>query len=100
MNITINTRTGYDLIFEADNVRVDVDIESREYEKDEHGKIVNLNPKRDIATEALKQFAGVLEDMIYYRKAEFDSSDLISLLFEKLPQDVAIKLAKELNDTY
>lgn len=101
MNIILKRNYGFELIFEAENVRVTEDIESREYPKDENGKtIININPKRDIKTDALEQFASVLGDMIYYREAEFDSSDLIELLFEKLPSDVAIKLVRKIKRDY
>lgn len=97
MEITLKRNHGFELIFEAQNVRITEDIESREYPKDESGKtMVNLHPKRDINTDALQQFVDILEDMIYYRKAEFDSSNLIERLFNKLPSDVAIKLIKEI----
>jgi hypothetical protein len=101
MNIALKRNYGFELIFEAENVRVTEDIESREYPKDENGKtVINLNPKRDIKTDALEQFVNVLEDMIYYREAEFDSSNLIERLFEKLPPDVAIKLAEKIKRDY
>lgn|SRR5574343_243747 len=101
MNITLKTNFGFELIFETENVRVTEDIESREYTKDENGKpIINLHPKRDIKTDALVQFTTVLEDMIYNRKAEFDSSNLIERLFEKLPLDSAAKLAEKLKRNY
>lgn len=101
MNITLKRNYGFELIFETENVRVTEDIEIREYPKDENGKtIINLNPKRDIKTDALKQFVNVLEDMIYYREAEFDSSNLIERLFEKLPSDVAIKLSEKIKRDY
>lgn len=99
MNISLKANHGYDLIIEAENVRISEDIESREYPKDENGKtIINLHPKRDIKTEALERFVSVLDDMIYYRKAEYDSSGLIERLFEKLPQEVAEKLLDKLTE--
>lgn len=101
MNITLKSKYSFELIFEAENVMVTEDIESREYPKDENGKtIINLHPKRDIKTDALMQFVNVLDDMIYYRKAEFDSSNLIERLFEKLPSDVAIKLSEKIKRDY
>ena len=101
MNITLKRNHGYELIFEADNIRVVEDIEERTYEKDENGKlIINLNPKRDIKTDAIEQFVTVLDDMIYYRKAEFDSSDLIENLFEKLPSDKVQSLLTKLHNAY
>ena len=53
-----------------------------------------------IKTDALEQFVNVLEDMIYYREAEFDSSNLIERLFEKLPQESANKLLVKLKRDY
>jgi hypothetical protein len=101
MNITLKRNYGFELIFEAENVRVTEDIESREYPKDKNGKtVINLNPKRDIKTDALEQFVNVLDDIIFFREAEFDSSNLIERLFEKLPSDVAIKLAKKIKRDY
>ena len=101
MNITLKKNYGFELIFEAENVRVTEDIESREYPKDENGKtIINLNPKRDIKTDAIEQIVNVLDDMIYYREAEFDSSSLIERLFEKLPQETANELLVKLKRNY
>jgi hypothetical protein len=101
MTIELNARYGYELIIEAENVRLVEDIESREYPKDQNGKIIyNGSPNRDVSTDAIRQFTSVLENMIYYRKADFDSSELIKLLFEKLPDDVAIDLAKWATNEY
>lgn len=101
MNITLKRNYGYELIFEADNIKVVEDIEERTYPKDESGKsIINLNPKRDIQTSAIEQFANVLQDMIYYRESDFDSSDLIKSLFDKLPSSKVQSLITELYNTY
>lgn len=99
MEIKLQTNYyGYNLIIEADNVKINEDIESREYPKDENGKtIINLNPNRDIKTEALEQISTLLGDMIYYRKAEFESSDLMELLFNKLPIASREKIVNKLN---
>ena len=87
MEIKLQTNHyGFNLIIEADNVKINEDIESREYQKDADGKLdFNKAPNRDIKTEALEQFSTLLGDMIYCRKAEFESSDLMELLFDKLP---------------
>lgn len=101
MNITLKRKYGYELIFEAENVKVVEDVESREYPKDENGKTVfNIKPTRDIKTDVLEQFVNVLDDMIYYREADFDSSNLIERLFAKLPSDVAIKLSEKIKRAY
>lgn len=97
MEITLKNNFGYELTFIADNVKVTEDIESRTYQKDESGKsIITLTPDRDIKTDVIEQFVSVLDDMIYYRKSEFDSSDLIKNLFDKLPVNIASDLAKQL----
>ena len=101
MNITLKRNYRFELIFEAENVRVTEDIEERIYSKTEDGKTdYKVPPKRDIQTHAIEQFVSVLDDMIYYREAEFDSSSLIEHLFEKLPQEVANKLLVKLKRDY
>jgi len=101
MKISLITRNGFDLVFVADNVRVVEDIETREYPSGENGKIAfNMKPKKDISEAALNQFASLLEDMAYYREADFDSSSLIKVLFTKLPNQTAIELAELLNKEY
>jgi len=90
---------GCNIIVEADNVKIVEDIEKRTYLKDENGKS-NFFPERDIEDSALKTFSQVLEDMIYYRKSEFDSSSLIEQLFEKLPIVEREKMISKLNRDY
>jgi len=93
MDITISTRQGFELIIEAQNVRIVEDIEIREYFRDESGKTdYGIPPKRDISTDAISQFVSALDNLIHYRIADYDSSDLIENLFEKLPQEKAISL--------
>jgi hypothetical protein len=89
MEISVKRNYGFELNFIAENVNVCEDIEERIYSKTEDGKTDFNNVKRDVKTEVIKQFVSVLEDMIYYREADFDSSDLIEQLFDKLPQQVA-----------
>ena len=101
MNITVKRNYGFELIFEADNVKVVEDIEERTYSKTEDGKIdFTIPPKRDISTDIIEQFVSALSDMIYYRTADFDSSYLIDLLFEKLPPEKANELVIKLKSTY
>lgn len=101
MKITLKSNYGLELIFEAENIKVTEDIEIREYPKDENGKsIINLNPKRDIKDEVIDQFVIVLDDIMYYRKAEYNSSDLIERLFEKLPSDKTVILLDKLKNNY
>ncbi len=101
MEISIKNNYGYTLIFKAENVNVEEDIEERIYSKKEDGKTdFSKVSIRDINTGVLEQVTRVLYDMIYYRKREFDSSSLIENLFEKLPQDVANNLAIKLKRSY
>jgi hypothetical protein len=99
MEIELKRNFGFELTFKAENVIITEDIESRTYSKTEDGKIDFTNVKRDIKTDVLEQFSSLLDEMIYYREAEFDSSDLIETLFEKLPNDkkqfILIKLKRD-----
>ena len=101
MEIELKRNYCFELIFKAENVKVSEDIEERVYPKNEAGKPdFNKPPKRDICDNAVEQFVNVLEDIIYYREKEFDSSSLIERLFEKLPQESANKLLVKLNRDY
>ena len=101
MEISINNRCGFELVFEADNVKVVEDIEQRTYEKLENGKIdTRTPPKRDIKTDVLEQFVSLLDDMIYYRKEEYDSTYLIDRLFDKMPHEKAKEILNILCDRY
>jgi hypothetical protein len=100
MNITLKRNCGFELTFEAENVRVIEDVEERIYGKTDDGKTDYRDVKRDVKTDAIEQFVNILDDMIYYREAEFDSSGLIERLFEKLPQEAANKLLVKLKRDY
>jgi len=101
MNITVNNNYGMSITYEAENVKVVEDIEERIYSKTKDGKTdYSKPPKRDVSTEALNQFTQVLLDLISNRVADFDSSELITLLFDNLPQDKAETLLTELNVNY
>ncbi len=100
MEISLKRNYGFELIFKAENVKVCEDIEDRIYGKTEDGKTDYKNVKRDVKTDVIEQFVSVLDDMIYYREADFDSSSLIERLFEKLPQDVCDKLIVKLKRDY
>ena len=84
MEILLKRNYGFELIFKAENVNVVEDIEDRIYGKTEEGKTDFKNVTRDIKTDVIEQFVSVLYDMINYREAKYDSSDLIERLFEKI----------------
>ena len=102
MEITLKASyAGYDIIFKSENVIVTEDIEERIYPVSEDGKVdYKSRPLRDISDNALNQFVALLDDIIYYRKRDFNSSDLIEKLFEKLPEDSANKLFAKLKNDY
>jgi hypothetical protein len=100
MEIELIARYGYYLKVVADNVHIEEDIESRTYPKDADGKTGYSNSTRDVDTKYVDMISRVLDDMVSYRIAEYDSSTLISTLFEKLPEEQIIKLMKKLNKDY
>lgn len=100
MEIQLKRNHGFELIFKAENVNVCVDIEERIYNKKEDGKISLKGVSRDIKTDSIEQFVSVLDDMIYYRKANFDSTELIFRLIEKLPKDKFNQMVTRLKNEY
>ena len=99
MEISLKRNYGYFLIFKAENVSVEEDVEERIYSKTEDGKTdFSKPPKRDINDDILEQITSLLSDLIYYREREFDSSSLIEGLFDKLPSELANKLLIKLKD--
>ena len=101
MEISVKRNYGFYLVFKAENVHVEEDIEQRIYSKTEDGKIdFSKLPIRDIDTDILDQFIRVVDDLIDYRVEKYDSSSLIERLFEKLPDDTIRKLLSNLNRDY
>jgi len=99
MEISLKRNYGFYLIFKAENVSVEEDVEERIYAKTEDGKIdFSKPPKRDVNDDVLNQITNLLSDLIYYREREFDSSSLIEGLFDKLPSELANKLLIKLKD--
>lgn len=82
-------------------MHVEEDIEERIYSQTEDGKTdYSIPPKRDVNIEILDQFSMIMEDLIYYRVENYNSTCLIEKLFEKLPDDLAQKLISKLNEEY
>lgn len=102
MNITVDKKYyGTNIIVEADNVKIEEDISETIYGKTEDGK--RDFKKRlgdDITNDGMKQFTTVMEDIVYYRNAPYDSSSLIERLFEKLPDNKQQELLKTLIRQY
>ena len=101
MEISVKRNYGISIVFKAENVHVEEDIEQRIYSKTEDGKTdFSKPPKRDVNTDILDQFAMVMDDLIDYRVEEYDSSSLIERLFEKLPDAEMKKLLTKLRRDY
>ena len=101
MEISVKRNCGISIVFRAENVHVEENIEQRLYSKTEDGKTDFSKPsKRDVNTEILDQFAMVMDDLIYYRVEKYDSSSLIERLFEKLQESEIQKLLSKLKRDY
>jgi len=100
MEISFKKNHGFELTFKADNVIVCEDAEERIYGKTEDGKTDFAKVKRDVKTDVIEQFVSILDDMIYYRESDFDSSSLIERLFEKLPIEACNNLLIKLRQDY
>lgn len=100
MEISIKNKFGAYLVIKADNVVIEEDIEKRIYQKDVSGKMILTGATTDINENWIMMFERVLDDMIEYRKADYDSSDLIKHLFEKLPENKVNDLLTYLQKNY
>lgn len=101
MEIELKRGYGYTLIVTAENVKIEEDIESRVYHKTPDGKTdFSKNPERDVSDGSIEMISKVLSDMIYYRDKDFNSSDLIKQLFERLPFEISSSLSDELKKEY
>lgn len=99
MEISLIANHGYSLEIIAENVHISEDVEFRSYHKKEDGKTdYSKAPIRDISTDILNQLTGVLDDLLYYRNAEYDGSDLIKTLFEKLPENKKEEIINQLKN--
>lgn len=89
MKITVKKdHAGIDLVFEAENVTIVESIEERIYDKLENGDLnFKKGPKRDVHASVLDQYTSLLEDLFYFRNADYNSSKLIDALFEKMPDE-------------
>jgi hypothetical protein len=99
MEIKVNsTSLSYDVRIKDTNVLIEFDATDREWIKDKNGKAVRCTS--DVSDEALDIFSTVTEDLIYYRQKEYDSSNLIKQLFDKLSEVMQTGLLEELNKEY
>ena len=95
------TNYSYNLIIEAENVKIIEDIQERIYPKKEDGSSdLSKSPKIDIEDDAMKEISALLEEMAYFRKSEFDSQNLVKKLMDKMPEKMALELIKRLAEDY
>lgn len=93
MDINLDINYGFVLIFEAENVKVEQDVEERVYDKLPDGKPdYKSRPLRDISDKSLNNLCSVLQDMAAYRTREFDSSNLLAELWRTLPEGFKLDL--------
>jgi len=102
MKITVDNKYfGTNVIVEAENVKIEDDISETIYGKKDDGKPdFTRRLGKDITNEAMKQFVALMDDIIYYREADYDTTDLITKLFEKLPDNKQQELLKTLMRDY
>ena len=101
MEISLNARSGFELIIKAENVKIVEDIEELTYKYSDDGKLLSVFPiERDIKEQPIMDIINVLDEIMYRRVKEIDSSILIENLFTKLPINIASDLAQKLNKDY
>lgn len=89
------------LTIEADNIKIEETVFEPIYGLKEDGKKDFTNRLgEDVTDEVLNLLSRPLEDLIYYRKAAYDSSGLVLQLFEKLSQEVQQAILSQLNSDY
>ena len=100
----INIKCSYgsiDVIIEAENVKIDERISESIYALKEDGrKDFNSRIGEDVTDAYMDKFIRLTNEIAYYRKKDYDSTDLIETLFDKMPQEKAELLFKSLNDKY
>lgn len=104
MDVSIEIKNnwyGVDLVYTADNVKIEDSATEILYGKKDDGKTdFKKRLGNDITNEAMDQFKCIMEDLTYYRDREYDSTSLIEVLFEKMPEDERTKLLSRLNEEY
>lgn len=89
------------IVFIADNVKVHECISEGIYAKKEDNKLdYSRRLGKDITDEYMRMFITLMDDIVYYREKEYDSSDLIVNLFSKLPESCQKRLIIELSEEY
>ena len=99
MNIQVKNRYGMEVVITDGDNCIAVDAEKRTYSfKKEDGKTDWSKCEKDIDEEILEEFSCALSDLIYYREKEYDSSDVILSLFEKLPEQQKQEVYEKIKD--
>jgi len=98
MEISLKARHCFELIIEAENVKIVEDIEERVYIRGEEKQLIRI--EKDILEEPIMDIINVLDEIMYRRVKEIDSSTLIETLFTKLPSNIAHDLVEKLYKDY
>ena len=102
MEIEVQNRSfGQCIVYTDTNIKVEEDISAAIYALKEDGKKdFTKRLGEDIKDEYVAKFVRALDDIIHYREAKFDSSDLVKNLFEKLPEEKQQELLKRFVKDY
>jgi|SRR5690606_13308275 len=102
MEITLDSRyNAYTIKVESGDAVITSDVTHIEFiREEENGKAVRTTHYREPNNEIINNLQSVLEDLVYNRVNDVDSSYLIGVLFSKLPQDKVQDLLNTLNEDY
>lgn len=94
MEIKLNTKYNYELVYEAENVKVVEDATERV-------KILELDiTDNDIKEEVIYKFTEILSELLAYRRNPVDLSDLVEIIFDSSTEQGREELLKYLNNKY
>lgn len=102
MKIDLQCSSGFSyIVIEAENVSIKEDADAYVYGLLPNGKPDhNKRLGRDITNDTMNQFGKLMEELAYYRDADWDGTTLIETLFERLPQEKVKAVLTKLNDQY
>lgn len=102
MDIQLKTSYGScEIHLTAENVKICESISEYRYEKKPDGKPdYTKRLSEDITDSNMDVFTRLLDDIVYYRKQDYDSSGLIEGLFRRLPEQKVRELLEKLNKEY
>jgi len=92
---------GTEIHYKAENVHVTEGVYETIYGTDENGKTdYSRRLGSDIIKDVLDKFCNITEDLIYYRKSEYDSFTLVQQLLNKLPEKQKKEIYNQLKEEF